>query len=99
MSWVLILASDTTGRFPAVIGGYPDRAAAEAAGKLAIWPIKGPGDFDMANPCYQRFSVIPGAAVSEPLGCTHAMAVRDPEAKGDYQKIGLIIATHTEGGS
>ena len=70
MSWVLILNSDINAKPPAVIGGYATRVEAEAAGEFATafdnepqWP---------RLPFYTSYVVVPGAACSEPLGCTQS---------------------------
>jgi len=70
MSWVLILDSDINAKPPAVVGGYATRAEAEAAGELAT-------AFDNEKqfphlPHYTSYVVIPGAACSEPVGCTQS---------------------------
>ena len=85
MSWVLILTSTVNARPPAVVGGYPTRESAELAGELATRPILQPAEstwqWDSQAPCYQYFTVIPGAAVDEPLGVTHGSSV-DREDNG-----------------
>jgi hypothetical protein len=76
MSWVLILIVDGNAP-PAVIGGYPTHESADKAGELATRPIKSPeaGMWDRMQ-FYSRFTVIPGAAVDGPLGCTHSVLTR-----------------------
>lgn len=73
MSWVLILNSDYTAKPPAVIGGYPTREAAEAAGDAATAFVSAP-PYDL--PYYTHYLVMPGAAV-DAGGSTHSDLVRD----------------------
>lgn len=67
MSWVLILMGNEHQRPPAVIGGYPSQADAEQAGELAIFC----NEDKCVIPTFTRYSVIPGAACSGPLGAVH----------------------------
>jgi hypothetical protein len=67
MSWVLILTSSLNARPPAVVGGYPTRAEAEAAGDEAVQFEPGAKVF----PEFSSYVVIPGAACAEPVGSTH----------------------------
>ena len=79
MSWVLILNSDITAKPPAVVGGYKTREEAEQAGNLAT---AFDNDFMFSSgPFYKYYVVIPGAACSEPLGCTHASVARNEQQK------------------
>lgn len=80
MSWVLILTSALNARPPAVIGGYASQESAEKAGELATRPIPGDGEngFDQYAE-FVRFTVIPGAAVDGPVGCTHSQLERPPD--------------------
>ena len=67
MSWVLILVSSEIPKPPAVVGGYQTREEAEQAGELAT-------AYDVEKygiPYFTRYSVIPGAACSGPIGATH----------------------------
>jgi hypothetical protein len=94
VSWVLILVSGLNARPPAVVGGYPTQESAEKAGELATRPIPGdknslehyPGSTNGMDHYaeFVRFTVIPGAAVDGPVGCTHSQLERRPD---DMSKI------------
>jgi hypothetical protein len=85
MSWVLILTSSYYNQPPAVIGGYPTRDEAEQAGEMAIV-------YDEENrivPNYTKYTVIPGAACSGPLGSVHVKT--DHEAEWDKKKDKFVL--------
>jgi hypothetical protein len=72
MTWVLILTPEDD-RPPAVIGGFAEREAAEAAGLAATdYP-----DDPYARPAYTRFTVVPGAATFAAVGATHSAIHRE----------------------
>lgn len=79
MTYVLILSPNATNAWPAVIGGYLDRATAEEAGRVAImahltqdaYEADGYGSADWAKWSgwaerpWIAFTVIPGNAASD----------------------------------
>lgn len=73
MSWVLILTTDGTMFPPAVIGGYPSREEAEAAGHAATEVAETAALTDSHTfPEFTAYTVIPGAACAGPLGGTYS---------------------------
>ena len=84
MSWVLILNSGYIQKPPAVIGGYPTREEAERAGDLAT-AFKNESPFER-EPFYLSYSVIPGAACSEPIGATFSYVERNDDFTGLERK-------------
>lgn len=88
MSWVLILASNVTGRIPAVVGGYKTRKEAEAAGELATGWVR---SAYAPMPHFTKFVVIPGAACTEPIGGTHSEIERDQLSPVDHEDYGKPV--------
>jgi hypothetical protein len=77
VTWVLILDSSYTAAPAAVIGGYATREEAEQAGDLATAfgpyvPATEGSPPSQEMPYWVRYTVIPGAAASGPLGATHS---------------------------
>lgn len=74
--WVLILRGSYTTEPPAVIGGYPTRDAAEAAGDCALVQVP-PTELSPwpARPHYRYYIVIPGAASAGAIGMVECALV------------------------
>lgn len=86
MSWVLILNTDYVAKPPTIIGGYATREEAEAAGETATAFKNKPNQVLVSSPYYCRYSVIPGAACSGPLGSTHSYVAPNPDNYSELKR-------------
>ena len=87
MSWVLILTSSYLARPPAVVGGYPTRDDAEQAGELAT----AYDEEKNLTPDFCHYTVVPGAACSEPVSSVHVKTSITSEWNDEKDKFTLKV--------